>query len=431
MESHRERGELIFQGFRRLASKCDIRRESRYPESDEETSYVPQVGMRKGRKLLNQLKSNLVPLLQEQLGILSRALRPDLSDSQEEDEFLDSNLELILEIQPQLEQNIDRIKSAFYILCPEVSNSVVDQAYDSHYKDIKYARLDGINNLLSDRVFPKMVTIFEESCKIIQRLGLSLERCNEPINIDSTRKRLAMYTSSNRYSLESVISCINGSELDNCQDTWSIEFSSIDEHLSDFSRWTNNLTIDQEEERDRSSRINEQVSSSALSEPAIKLAKSLIPITKLSRTFFRKLSQRGMNQKKLPKFTKMCSEQIDSLAQSASNVQMDLVELKQILIDETSIENFPSNLIIETVNTIKTHLESALFLILLYYVPVIPSDDDLDDNDEDDDDLKLVVPVHNKEYFQDWFILWFTTFNLSLQNFIEIVRSIEANHPNP
>ncbi|KAI9612760.1 hypothetical protein H4Q26_007919 [Puccinia striiformis f. sp. tritici PST-130] len=419
MESHRERGELIFQGFRRLASKGDIRRESRYPESDEETSYVPQVGMRKGRKLLNQLKSNLVPLLQEQLGILSRALRPDLSDSQEEDEFLDSNLELILEIQPQLEQNIDRIKSAFYILCPEVSNSVVDQAYDSHYKDIKYARLDGINNLLSDRVFPKMVTIFEESCKIIQRLGLSLERCNEPINIDSTRNDWPC--------IHPPIDILSN----NCQDTWSIEFSSIDEHLSDFSRWTNNLTIDQEEERDRSSRINEQVSSSALSEPAIKLAKSLIPITKLSRTFFRKLSQRGMNQKKLPKFTKMCSEQIDSLAQSASNVQMDLVDLKQILIDETSIENFPSNLIIETVNTIKTHLESALFLILLYYVPVIPSDDDLDDNDEDDDDLKLVVPVHNKEYFQDWFILWFTTFNLSLQNFIEIVRSIEANHPNP
>ncbi|KAI7944010.1 hypothetical protein MJO28_011538 [Puccinia striiformis f. sp. tritici] len=427
MESHRERGELIFQGFRRLASKCDIKRESRYPESDEETSQVPQVGMRKGRKLLNLLKSNLVPLLQEQLGILSRVLRLDLSSSQEQDEFLDSNLELILEIQPQLEQNIDQIKSAFYLLCPEVSNDVVDQTYDSHYKDIKYARLDAINHILSYAVFPNMVKIFKESFKIIQQLGLSLEECKEPIDIGSTRERLATNTSDNRYSLESVISCINGSELDHCQESWSIEFSSIDEHLSDFTSWTNNLTIEQEKQ-DRSSRLNEQVLSSAMSEPAIKLAKSLIPITKLSRTFFRKLSQRGMNQKKLPKFTKMCSEQIETLARSASNLQIDLFELKRILIEETSLADFPKDLIIETVDMIKTDLESALFLILLYYVPVIPSDD----NDEDEDDpIRSGVPIHNKEYFQDWFILWFTTFNVSLQNFIEIVKSIEANHTNP
>ncbi|POW21866.1 hypothetical protein PSHT_01868, partial [Puccinia striiformis] len=64
------------------------------------------------------------------------------------------------------------------------------------------------------------------------------------------------------------------------------------------------------------------------------------------------------------------------LSELALTLQLDIADFKQISTDETLLQEFPRKRLIKRANKMKAHLGSALFLVLVYYVPIIPDDDD-------------------------------------------------------
>ncbi|KAH9457273.1 hypothetical protein MJO29_011320 [Puccinia striiformis f. sp. tritici] len=394
MENHREQGELVFQGFKRLASKCKPKNDRR-SRSTGETVDVERVGPAEATIQLNRLQSDLLPLLQQRLTILSGLMKKSsLKGGQ-----ADSNLRSILVIQGEVEHNLDQIRAALYILCPEKPNDVVpNQTDDQHDEHVKFFKLHGLNKWLTMHLFPHLLLRFGESRRLIEQLGLARENCNYPIDIRSTREGLYHYSDYNNYTLQKAIEWINGSELDNLHERWSIGLLDINIHLRDLSR--------------RRPPHNLQ------SDGAIVVADSLIPVMKLSRMFFSKLSRKGMNVKRLPMFTKMSSDQLEKLAKSASDLDTNSSKFRPIYMDENFMEEFPRDLFIKTANQLKNILEPALLSILIYYIPIIPNDDD--------DSLRSgLSTVQTRDYFYAWFVEWFVSFNLSIQNFIKTVESIQ------
>ncbi|POW21929.1 hypothetical protein PSHT_01870 [Puccinia striiformis] len=363
MENHREQGELVFQGFKRLASKCKPKNDRR-SRSTGETVDVERVGPAEATIQLNRLQSDLLPLLQQRLTILSGLMKKSsLKGGQ-----ADSNLRSILVIQVEVEHNLGQIRAALYILCPEKPNDVVpNQTDDQHDEHVKFFKLHGLNKWLTMHLFPHLLLRFGESHY-------------------------------NNYTLQKAIEWINGSELDNLHERWSIGLLDINIHLRDLSR--------------RRPPHNLQ------SDGAIVVADSLIPVMKLSRMFFSKLSRKGMNVKRLPMFTKMSSDQLEKLAKSASDLDTNSSKFRPIYMDENFMEEFPRDLFIKTANQLKNILEPALLSILIYYIPIIPNDDD--------DSLRSgLSTVQTRDYFYAWFVEWFVSFNLSIQNFIKTVESIQ------
>ncbi|POW21865.1 hypothetical protein PSHT_01869 [Puccinia striiformis] len=298
MENHREQGELVFQGFKQLASKCMIPNDRRPSQSTGEMVNVERVGPTEAKIYLTQLQSNLLPLLHQQLTSLSGLL--DHSDLQ--GDHPDSTLRSILVIQMEIEDSLDQIKGALYILCPEKPDEVVpNQTDDQHDEHIKLFRLHGLNKLFTFQLFNNLRLRFWGSRRLIEQLGLAREECHYPIDILSSRRILSGYSDLIESTLRKAINWINGSE--------------------------------------------------------------------------------------------------------------------PILMSETFNVNFRHGLLLETFNQLKTSLEPALLSIFLYYIPIIPKDND-------DIVRSGSSPVQTKDYFYAWFVEWFVSFNLPIQNFIKTVESM-------
>ncbi|KAA1117880.1 hypothetical protein PGT21_026286 [Puccinia graminis f. sp. tritici] len=146
----------------------------------------------------------------------------------------------------------------------------------------------------------------------------------------------------------------------------------------------------------------------------IELAKLSIPIIKLFKLFFKKLSREGMNNKKslkLPLFTQMNSNQIESLSQSAGKISGDLSELVRLLTqadltlarEPNTIDNRP---IIKIAGRLPTHFDGPLLSIVLYIVP-------------------LIDPLSDQDYYHTWFVTWNILINSAIHNFLQLARTFD------
>ncbi|KAI7952722.1 hypothetical protein MJO29_008353 [Puccinia striiformis f. sp. tritici] len=91
--------------------------------------------------------------------------------------------------------------------------------------------------------------------------------------------------------------------------------------------------------------------------------------------------------------TSSACKEIDSAIEWLEGSEFDLVQW-----DWPSEISFTYNMLINTAETLFEHLNSALFLITLYVVPLVP--DTIDS------------PVQN--YFKTWFITWYNQFRLAI-----------------
>ncbi|KAI7944033.1 hypothetical protein MJO28_011561 [Puccinia striiformis f. sp. tritici] len=116
------------------------------------------------------------------------------------------------------------------------------------------------------------------------------------------------------------------------------------------------------------------------------MAESLILFIKLSRLFFSKASNRRLNRERLPRSTKISSNQLEALADSATYSAFDLDELHDNLLSIPSPRDFSTRNLTTRAQHYKTRLESAMFLIILYFPP---------------EDFRGQDP--NKAWFLDWY----------------------------
>ncbi|KAI7944186.1 hypothetical protein MJO28_011714 [Puccinia striiformis f. sp. tritici] len=393
IQQHWPQGDLVTQGFGRLASKCFEESDtSLSPDSTGVTLSIDSVNFKNA--LLTRLGSSILPLLRQQLTTLS-----DLFKSSD---FLNQpgpKLNLILEIQPSLEHNLDQIHSTIYTLYPEKLEEVPSQTNDQHEERAKIFRLHGLDECLNDKLFHYMQDLFMACSQLIRQLGLSREKCDHPRNI---RYRLNLSTSWSQDAIQSTIKWVNGFELDLVQQRWPDQLEDIHSILEDFIMGTHPKT----KRRIQSRRAAGKSLRKYPSEPALQVAESLIPVIKLSILFFNKVSHLGIYRKQLPRFTKISSGQLETLADSAMYSAFDLQDFEGDLLRTPSPRDFPSDDLTRRAQRYKTRLESAMFLIILYFLP---------------GDFPVQDP--NKA----WFLDWHTAINQTIFNLVKTVKSVSKN----
>ncbi|KAH9468439.1 hypothetical protein Pst134EA_008983 [Puccinia striiformis f. sp. tritici] len=346
--------------------------------SMEETSF-------KG-ELMWALECRYLPTLQHQLTTLLRSLDP--SGLQKEAE---SQLQLVSETQSGLERSISFINIAIAIACPEPIPPLhpVD---DQHRQLLKTYSLSSLKSkYLAATHFAS--SLFAEANELLEQLKLSPDEFNGKTDTPSMQEKSFKSAVG---LIEQATQPIHGSELDIIQNDWNHNVKSLNYSLEEFERL---VKVE-----------GHMMPCGTHDETRKELVKLAIPISKLIKLFFSKLSRRGMNRKQLPLFTDMCSEQIDSFAGSAGQVALDML-LFQILFTRAHMAARPatSQDFIQILHELKEHLVTPLLVVLLHLIPLIPDTDD----------------PHSQNYYRSCFSTWNTHLVLAIGNFTTLAKSLD------
>ncbi|POW00761.1 hypothetical protein PSTT_12940 [Puccinia striiformis] len=294
--------------------------------SMEETSFK--------ERLMLALGCHYLPTLQRQLTTLLRSLDPSGLPKEAE-----SRLKIVSECQADLEQSISAINIAIAVICPEPTSGPhrVDDQDRQRFKSYRLRSLKS-KYLAATR---KMSDYFVKANDLLADLKLSPEEFSR--RTDTTLEDSNLMKNAARL-IGAATETINGSELDLVQDHWKYNVKNLDDLLEEFER------LVKIEGHMRPSGDHDEIRKD--------LAKLAIPIIKLIRLFFSKLSRRGMNRKQLPSFTDMCSAQIESLVQLAGHVAGDMVIFQIFLTTPNMFERASNSQDFERVlQDLKDHFE--------------------------------------------------------------------------
>ncbi|KAI9599785.1 hypothetical protein KEM48_002779 [Puccinia striiformis f. sp. tritici PST-130] len=215
------------------------------------------------RGLVAQLKSSLLPELRQHTDTLADLLKPDTSLKGPT-----PKLDLLLEIQAGLDQTLEKIYAAVGDLCPGGDTAYItgNNDQDEHLNELKSYRLHGL--------------------ELIHQLKLSTGTGTHEADVPSARECIVADVSDCHEVIDLVTNWIEGSEFDIVQAPWVHDKYRIGEMLEIFMLLIN-----------RSPELRYlRAPLRPLREPVIELARKFVPIIKLLRLIFEKLSERGMNK---------------------------------------------------------------------------------------------------------------------------------------
>ncbi|EHS63968.1 uncharacterized protein PGTG_21972 [Puccinia graminis f. sp. tritici CRL 75-36-700-3] len=219
-------------------------------------------------------------------------------------------------------------------------------------------------------------------------------------DIDSLKKSLDRTVCGTLDTIQSIADCFQASELAIAQHSWrDIRLEIEEQHRYIL------------EKLDRSTRLKRK-SDHFVGQSVIQLARLSLPIFKLSKIFFAKLSERGLARERIPIHTEISSEQIDIIAESVNSVAERLHEIETFL-DCANRRYGCSNQVIAAAETLKENFESPLFLVLLHFIPLIPDTEGL----------------HRQKHYQDWCVTWNTHMSLAIHNFTLAAKSYTNARP--
>lgn len=169
--------------------------------------------------------------------------------------------------------------------------------------------------------------------------------------------------------IDRIMKWIAGHEFILIQENWHPELPALDDHIPDLTQLIKQA-IDRPEPAD-----NGDVSdppARRINKHAIPLAQSLITIIKLSRLFFRKLSQEALNKRPSKPFTDMNSYQLNTLSESAGDANCDFSDILKLLVgtDET-VDTAES--ITKLIYKLIRHFDSNLLLVIVFIIPLLPN----------------------------------------------------------
>ncbi|KAA1097465.1 hypothetical protein PGT21_007955 [Puccinia graminis f. sp. tritici] len=382
----RQQADVVIKRFTKLVDKCQSARGNDFTLSAQNpTLSIDEAELKKG--LLLQLESCFLPQLRQQLITLLQLTNP-----YELLEAAASKLKLILEIQAGLDLTLDQILCAIDLLCPQPMQSKSDRINDQHLKELKRYRLHGLYSYIKNHILPDIHEVFLDSGELIRRLNFSTKTYKAKDDAALARKKLMEGGSSCLFWVQQTINWISATELDISQGiTWESN-PKIEEHLKYLLSLDPTINIQHKRPRGY----------------VIKLVKSIVPVVKLSRLFLSKSSQRGMNRKpQVAPFTTMSSNQLDHIADLASETDDQLVEIGTILKEfDGSGRERTSQKLANAVEKLETRFQTACFLILFHFVPLIPDTDD----------------YPNQKYFKDWFATWHTQFTIAIGNLLNQIK---------
>ncbi|KAH9460421.1 hypothetical protein KEM48_009975 [Puccinia striiformis f. sp. tritici PST-130] len=350
---------------------------------------------------LKDMALNMVLLTLKQLKRLtiglSRILDP--SDVQQATEL---KFKRILTIQSKVAWCMRHVRCVITLVYPEPTTARV-RTDDRHLKRLKSCRLRSLRSTFL-QACQDICPSFGAAIELVEHMKMNASP--EDLERRSTEHFASTYYAKKAaLSIDSTIEAIEGSDWDIATKRWDHEFEGNQHTL----QWIED-SIGPKPSIFR--RKNQKSTKKYAREPVMGLAKLLIPIIKLSRLFFNKISVRGINTKRLPLFTEMCSEQIESLAKSHGRVSDSLMCILYLLDDADSAQGAVTQT--EFIGFALHHkgiFEAPLLVVFLYLIPAIPDTDGF--------------PI--QKYYKDWLITWKTQLTLAIENFINFVRSFGDN----
>ncbi|KAH9458107.1 hypothetical protein MJO28_005169 [Puccinia striiformis f. sp. tritici] len=376
---HRHLGDCLIRGFESLELKCTS------------TIHDDQINTESKEVLYDRLQSYLVPLLHDQLTTLSLLL----DDLWKEPESI---LKRIAELQPEIDHNVAQIKSAIQVVCPDALSSS-DKANDQQLKQFKIYRLLELKKMLCDVIRLRIRSVFDAASEHIQLMELST---TNPFEDGREAYRYRVVIEDALDSVKLTINHLKGSEWDVAEDCRRNVVLAIDSEL-DFIISTVNPLI-------KLLKFASLQNGNSVRDPLTHHAQLVVPISKLSKIFFKKSSRTGMNKKLASPFTDMNSIQLSSLCQSAKEVPRALKGVSSLLSsafglprDAATYEN-----IIRFAETMASLMETQVHLTVTYLVPLVPQTGVLLD----------------QNYYKDWYRLWSAQFTLAINNLIQDIKTI-------
>ncbi|POW13864.1 hypothetical protein PSTT_03433 [Puccinia striiformis] len=201
-----------------------------------------------------------------------------------------------------------------------------------------------------------------------------------------------------------TIDYLKGHELTIIQEEWTMSTRENDDAINKIIKLINNTCANSEENDDQSSEIE-----GILSEPFIQLARSVIPVIKLSSLFYRKLARTGLSKNiYLQPYTEMSSDQLSTLSVSVEIMSREVGGLFTILNRaEEGDEADTAEALTDQVEALRDLFQSNISLVTLYVLPLIipKADDPLSQN------LKA------------WLVTWNNQFHYATGNLISATQS--------
>ncbi|KAI7954002.1 hypothetical protein MJO28_006549 [Puccinia striiformis f. sp. tritici] len=281
------------------------------------------------------LEHDILPRLNRQIESLSEQL--DLSELR-----IDTTrkLESISELQVELDHSLYHlIPFAYLLMRPGLSSNWGVQTEDNHREDLKEFRI-GV-------LFSKVVSLFRDICALFQSSAELILH----LKISPTRASYKI--------LMRLPKLVNQpqTKLDYNYDTESEEDGGVHDDSDD------------SDDSDDDSWNSEAESPS---ESATELARSAIPIIKLCRLFFSKLSRVSRDEefKMDPYFTEMSSNQLERLTCSVEHIRSSSRELYKILHKSGTIDRRETIRDLDkTTSKMILLFDSTILLLIVYVIP--------------------------------------------------------------
>ncbi|KAH9465137.1 hypothetical protein Pst134EA_013031 [Puccinia striiformis f. sp. tritici] len=393
---HQQR-DLILAGFEGLSTKHDLRTHE-WPEYFSINQTVP-LSQASWKSDLDRLESSLLPLLGQQLdslyGILAKTslnLRKDKGPK----------LQLILELQTEVDHTLYQIFSYATILRAQQPFSLA-KSEDHYSKDLKEFRLT--------KLFYKLHHLMHEVCGlfrcyffVVAELKLSRKQYRIQSRKSNSKGNARMLAGMVSPTIGRTIDYLKGHELTIIQEEWTMSTRENDDAINKIIKLINNTCANSEENDDQSSEIE-----GILSEPFIQLARSVIPVIKLSSLFYRKLARTGLSKNIYSQpYTEMSSDQLSRLSVSVEIMSREVGGLFTILNRaEEEDEADTAEALTDQVEALRDLFQSNISLVTLYVLPLIipKADDPLSQN------LKA------------WLVTWNNQFHYATGNLISATQS--------
>jgi hypothetical protein len=253
----------------------------------------------------------------------------------------------------------------------------------------------------------RICEIFEKADNLIQQMELSSAPSNSSwSDIESLKKSLNLTVCCTSDTIKSITDCFQASELAIAQDSWRHQRLRIEKLHQSVLEGLNSST--------HTAGNVKQSSDQFVGQSVIQLARLTLPIFKLSKIFFAKLSKRGLTEERFPIHTEISSDQIAILAESVEHVAEDLRELKfhlesaNLRDGDARSEDF-----VRIAGSLKNCFVFPLLLVSMYFIPLIP----------DPEGLQL------QKYYQNWCVTWNNQMALAIHNFTLVAKTHSDDIP--
>jgi hypothetical protein len=306
-------------------------------------------------------------------------------------------LDQISELQSELDHTVAQIVSYAAIICHEPLFSRADT--DDHYlQDLKSFRCQKLLLKISFLIH-ELGFLFDGCTMLIQESKLSQGAGRRRARKFNARGRVTQFAAIASDSIDKMIEWLRGHELTAIQEDWKIDLAGIDDMLAKVTKLINSRTDSDEDDQSR------------IQAPLIQLAQSTVPIIKLSRMFFRKLSTSALNEAPSQSFTAMSSDQLRTLCQSAEFIGTELNTIVKTLSKAGETNHVETaQALSKSASTVLDLLQSNMLLVTLYVLPLIPK----------------VNHSSSQNHLKMWLITWNNLFISATDNCISAAHTFHT-----